>query len=81
MKLGRKFKVRVRFFNKNHEFIDGETIEMFRNSAITDPELIYQDFTEKLDLYPARYGLDINKYKWFTIETISNTNGFVWPVV
>lgn len=81
MNLGRKFAVSVNLFNKDHEFINTITVPMFRNSLLTDPVDIYADFTDKLDTNPARYGLDINKYRWFKIETISNTNGSVWPIV
>jgi hypothetical protein len=67
---GRKYQVRVRLFNNDLTHNDVE-VPMFSNSNLNDVRDIVEDFTEKLDCNPKKYGLDLNGPNNVTFQIVS----------
>jgi hypothetical protein len=72
---GRKYLVRVKLVNadQSEQIIE---VPMFSNTALNDVRDIVEDFAEKLDLSPKRYGID--HCKTFKIESMRDRLGRNW---
>ena len=67
---GRRYQVCVRLHRDDQSHTDVE-VTMFSNSALTDVRDIVEDFTDKLDDGPTRYGLTAAGTDWHTFNIIN----------
>jgi hypothetical protein len=74
--IGRKYQVRVRLFNNDLTYNDVE-VPMFSNSNLNDVRDIVEDFTDKLDCNPNKYGLGSN-FDSFDIVSMRDSKGRNW---
>ena len=74
---GRKYQVRVRLIHgdQTQEFIE---VPMFSNSHLDDVRDIIEDFLEKIDCYPSRYGVDLTNATLFEIVSMRDRKGRAW---
>ena len=73
---GRKYQVCVRLSDGNsHQEIE---VPMFSNSSLDDVRDIVEDFIDKLDCYPSKYGLNQYQYNHFKIVSMRDSKSRNW---